>query len=81
MSRPADDNEVTESVDLLIPSVGEIVGGSMREWDMEKLRANYKANELEEDDYAWYNDQVSESMMIILVTICLHCADRRCVCI
>lgn len=54
MFRTEDGN--TESVDLLVPTVGEIIGGSMREWRMEKLAEAYKREGLSPEPYYWYND-------------------------
>lgn len=37
MAKCPEDRRLTESVDVLLPNVGEIVGGSMRSWDNEEL--------------------------------------------
>jgi len=57
MSRCPEDKELTESVDVLLPNVGEIVGGSMRIHDYDELIAAYKSQELDPTPYYWYTDQ------------------------
>ncbi|KAK5725338.1 hypothetical protein LTR15_003523 [Elasticomyces elasticus] len=57
MTKDPEDERVTESVDLLIPGVGEIVGGSMRMHDYEELMEAYKRNGIPPEPYYWYTDQ------------------------
>jgi len=57
MARCPEDNTLTESVDLLMPTVGEIVGGSMRINDYAQLMEAYKREGLDPSPYYWFTDQ------------------------
>ena len=50
------DGKTVAAADLLVPGIGEIIGGSQREDDFEKLHARIKELGLNEKDYWWYLD-------------------------
>ncbi|WP_124068331.1 asparagine--tRNA ligase [Clostridium sp. E02] len=50
------DNKTVAAVDCLVPGIGEIIGGSQREEDYEKLVARMKESELNTEDYKFYLD-------------------------
>ena len=51
-----DDNKTVAAVDCLVPGIGEIIGGSQREDDYDKLVARMKELGLKEEDYGFYLD-------------------------
>jgi len=57
MQRCPEDPRLTESVDVLMPNVGEIVGGSMRMYDFNELMEAYKREGIDAVPYYWYTDQ------------------------
>ena len=50
------DGKTVAATDLLVPGIGELIGGSQREDDIEKLKTRIKELGLNEEDYWWYLD-------------------------
>ncbi len=51
-----DDGKTVAAMDLLVPSVGEIMGGSQREERLDVLIESMKRFDINPDDYSWYLD-------------------------
>jgi asparaginyl-tRNA synthetase len=51
-----DDGKTVAACDLLVPGVGEIIGGSQREERYDVLKARMDEMGLKEEDYWWYMD-------------------------
>ena len=51
-----DDNKTVTAMDLLVPGIGEIVGGSQREERLDVLEANMRHHKMDPADYKWYLD-------------------------
>ena len=51
-----DDGKTVAAVDLLVPGVGEIIGGSQREERLDLLTKRMQELGLKEEDYWWYLD-------------------------
>ncbi len=51
-----DDGRTVAAMDCLVPGIGEIIGGSQREEDSEKLTARMREAGLKEEDYQFYLD-------------------------
>lgn len=54
--RQNDDGKTVAAADLLVPGIGEIVGGSQREERLERLLEAMREHGLSESDYGWYAD-------------------------
>ena len=54
--RVNDNGKTVRAMDLLVPGIGEIIGGSQREERLDVLRENLARHHLGEKDYWWYLD-------------------------
>ena len=52
--RMNDDNKTVAAMDMLVPGIGELIGGSQREERYDKLVARMQELGLKEEDYWWY---------------------------
>ena len=51
-----DDGKTVAAVDMLVPGIGEIIGGSQREERLDVLTARMEELGLNQEDYWWYLD-------------------------
>lgn len=54
--RQNDDGKTVAAVDMLVPGIGELIGGSQREERLDKLIARIHELGLKDEDYSWYLD-------------------------
>lgn len=51
-----DDQKTVTAMDVLVPGIGEIIGGSQREERLDVLLANFAKHGLDPESYSWYTD-------------------------
>jgi asparaginyl-tRNA synthetase len=51
-----EDGKTVQAMDLLVPRIGELIGGSAREDNLEKLDKRLAEMKLNKEDYWWYRD-------------------------
>lgn len=51
-----DDGKTVTAMDVLVPGIGEIIGGSQREERLDVLLENFKQHDLDAEAYGWYAD-------------------------
>lgn len=51
-----DDAKTVTAMDILVPGIGEVVGGAQREERLDQLREAMRYHKLKEEDYWWYVD-------------------------
>lgn len=54
--RQNDDGKTVAAMDVLVPGIGEIIGGSQREERLERLDAALEHHGLSKEEYWWYRD-------------------------
>ena len=52
--RMNDDDKTVAAMDMLVPGVGELIGGSQREERLDRLEARMKELSMTTEDYYWY---------------------------
>ncbi len=51
-----DDGKTVAAVDMLVPGIGELIGGSQREERLDMLQKRIVETGMREEDYSWYLD-------------------------
>lgn len=51
-----DDGKTVTAMDVLVPGIGEIIGGSQREERLDVLLENFRKHDLDPESYGWYAD-------------------------
>jgi asparaginyl-tRNA synthetase len=51
-----DDEKTVRAMDVLVPRLGEIIGGSQREENLAKLEKRMAGLGMKPEDYSWYLD-------------------------
>lgn len=51
-----DDNQTVAAMDVLVPGIGEIIGGSQREERLDVLESRMDAHDIDKTHYQWYLD-------------------------
>jgi len=54
--RANDDGRTVACFDLLVPGLGELAGGSLREERLDMLQSALRKHHLDEDQYSWYTE-------------------------
>jgi asparaginyl-tRNA synthetase len=54
--RQNDDGKTVAAMDVLVPKIGEIIGGSQREERLDVLQSRIREMGLPEENYGWYLD-------------------------
>jgi len=52
--RENEDGKTVAAMDILVPKIGEVIGGSQREERLDVLKAKIKGMNMNETDYWWY---------------------------
>ncbi len=51
-----DDQKTVAAMDVLVPGIGEVIGGAQREERLDQLEENMRRHQLRPEDYWWYVD-------------------------